>query len=84
VLDFDNELLRSPAYSGMFLERMLLPRRDWQSEGVLLAHVHSIFLEIASKAFLYFHVLCVGSVPVGPFPTVWFAQWFRSPAHTFG
>jgi hypothetical protein len=40
---------------------MLLPRREWKSEGVLLAHVHSVFMEIASKAFLYFHVLCVGS-----------------------
>ena len=33
--------------------------------GVLLAHVHSVFMEVASKAFLYFHVLCVGSGTAG-------------------
>ena len=61
ILDYDQELYIGPSYQGNFLESLLLPRREWRNEGVLLAHVHSVFMEIASKAFVYFHVMCIGS-----------------------
>eukprot|EP00039_Didymoeca_costata_P007557 m.101197 g.101197 ORF g.101197 m.101197 type:complete len:783 (-) comp13735_c0_seq1:1363-3711(-) len=66
ILDFEKEIILTPMYNGVFLERLLLVRREIRSEAVLLAHVHSVFMEIARKAFLYFHVLCMGSgVPSG-------------------
>ena len=65
VLDFEKELLVTPRYDGAALDRLNTPKGSdtgmfWRSENLLLAHVHEMFMELASKAFLYFHTLCLG------------------------
>eukprot|EP00053_Salpingoeca_punica_P020179 m.210064 g.210064 ORF g.210064 m.210064 type:complete len:919 (-) comp17814_c0_seq10:559-3315(-) len=60
VLDFDNATLLAPTYSGTYLEGMLVGK-SFASDKAFFAHIHSVFLELAHKAYLYFHCCCVPS-----------------------
>eukprot|EP00911_Craspedida_sp_UC1_P000562 UC1_evm1s431 len=59
VLDFEREVLRAPAYQGVFLRALVDPCRHWRSNGTCLAHIHHAFLRLACKSFLYYHLWCL-------------------------
>lgn len=59
VLDFEKETLQTPAYSGHFVKMISEPSRHWRSNSTCLAHIHNVFLQMAAKAFLYYHLHCL-------------------------
>jgi hypothetical protein len=50
-----------PAAGAGLLDELLAPRRHWRSEQCVLAFVHRALHQLAIKAFLYYHVCCLGS-----------------------
>lgn len=59
-----SETLRAPLYEGDVLEAMLSQMRHWPSEDALLAHVHACLFELASKAYLYYHGIVLGTCAI--------------------
>eukprot|EP00040_Diaphanoeca_grandis_P031088 m.185242 g.185242 ORF g.185242 m.185242 type:complete len:815 (-) comp32223_c1_seq1:129-2573(-) len=61
VLDLEKDTFLSPEYKGVFLHTLLLCDSKVPYEKMLLAHIHSEFLEWASTAFLFYHQFCMKS-----------------------
>lgn len=61
VLDIESESFTSPKYHGTLIGRLLHIGMEVNDERVLLATIHSEFLDWASVAFLYFHMHCLES-----------------------
>eukprot|EP00051_Salpingoeca_urceolata_P009015 m.110653 g.110653 ORF g.110653 m.110653 type:complete len:805 (+) comp16065_c1_seq2:49-2463(+) len=60
TFDLERGTLTGPKYKGSFVHQLVEARNKvWSSEEVLLANVQAVFLEIASKAYVYFHVHCL-------------------------
>ncbi|KJE90016.1 hypothetical protein, variant [Capsaspora owczarzaki ATCC 30864] len=61
VFDFENETARTPTYQGTFIDIMLSKNRLFKDEDAFLASVHCSLLEMASKAFFFYHLYCLSA-----------------------
>ncbi|XP_065906968.1 guanine nucleotide exchange protein SMCR8-like isoform X2 [Dysidea avara] len=50
--------LYTPRYEGTLLNS-ISRRTEWKSEQTFMAHIHSVLLDIATKAFVYYHLYCI-------------------------
>lgn len=55
VFDYDAEMLLTPPYTGRFVDSIVARQKHWKNEEAYIAHIHSVFLEIAQKAFIFYH-----------------------------
>ncbi|OWF37554.1 guanine nucleotide exchange protein smcr8a-like [Mizuhopecten yessoensis] len=61
ILDVDRRLLLSPMYQGSFLTLLISKKKSFKFESdALLAYVKGLLSEISSKAFIFFHLFCLG------------------------
>eukprot|EP00727_Mastigamoeba_balamuthi_P013926 m51a1_g9156 hypothetical protein (860) ;mRNA; f:126137-129544 len=70
VLNVDEGTLVGPVYPlhGQFIEEIIAPRCNWPDDETFIAHVHEALVAVAVKAFLYFHMCCVGVNAFTPLP----------------
>ncbi|XP_070568600.1 guanine nucleotide exchange protein smcr8a-like isoform X2 [Ptychodera flava] len=61
ILDYDKSSLHSPPYKGNFINGIVSRKKQFKSDQVFIAYIHSILLELASKAYLYYHSFCLNS-----------------------
>ncbi|XP_048577864.1 guanine nucleotide exchange protein smcr8a [Nematostella vectensis] len=59
VLDFETSCLLTPPYKGIFLSTIFNSRNAWPTNTSLVAFIHSVFLEFASKAYVYYYAHCL-------------------------
>ncbi|XP_069134302.1 guanine nucleotide exchange protein smcr8a-like [Argopecten irradians] len=62
ILDIDRRLLLSPTYQGSFLTLLTSKKKSFKFDSdALLAYVKGLLSEISSKAFIFFHLFCLGT-----------------------
>ncbi|XP_033740175.1 guanine nucleotide exchange protein smcr8a-like [Pecten maximus] len=62
ILDVDRRVLLSPAYQGSFLTLLTSKKKSFKFESdALLAYIKGLLSEISSKAFIFFHLFCLGN-----------------------
>ncbi|XP_065185542.1 uncharacterized protein LOC135816099 isoform X2 [Sycon ciliatum] len=59
ILDYDTSTLTTPPYKGNFVSNIVHRQKKWMDDRSYLAHIHSVFLQMGCKAFLYFHNFCL-------------------------
>ncbi|XP_060068355.1 guanine nucleotide exchange protein smcr8a-like [Ylistrum balloti] len=62
IFDVDRRVLLSPTYQGSFLTLLINKKKSFKFESdALLAYVKGLLSEISSKAFIFFHLFCLGT-----------------------
>ncbi|XP_063954446.1 guanine nucleotide exchange protein smcr8a-like isoform X1 [Lytechinus pictus] len=61
LFDYDQQTLWTPAYKGNVLDSIVSRNKHFQTDQCYLAHIQSTLLQLASKAFLYYHSYCLNS-----------------------
>ncbi|XP_030850312.1 guanine nucleotide exchange protein smcr8a isoform X2 [Strongylocentrotus purpuratus] len=61
LFDYDHQTLWTPAYKGNILDSIVNRNKHFQIDQCYLAHIQSVLLQLASKAFLYYHSYCLNS-----------------------
>ncbi|XP_071478743.1 guanine nucleotide exchange protein smcr8a-like [Diadema antillarum] len=61
LFDFDQSTLYTPPYKGTCLDAIVSRHKHFQTDQSYLAYIQSVLLELASKAFLYYHSYCLNS-----------------------
>ncbi|XP_077976951.1 guanine nucleotide exchange protein smcr8a-like [Glandiceps talaboti] len=64
VLDYDKNTLCTPPYKGFYINTIVSRKKQFKTDQVFLAYIHSILLELASKAYLYYHSFCLNSTSI--------------------
>lgn len=59
VFDLDAGTFTGAPYAGEYVQDMLDRQHRFPSESTLLAHMHDIYLQLAHKAFLFYHEFCL-------------------------
>lgn len=57
--DCSSGKLWTPSYTGELLKPIVSRTKDKKNEEVFLTHIHSVLMEIAMKAFVYYHGYCI-------------------------
>ncbi|KXJ14395.1 guanine nucleotide exchange protein smcr8a isoform X2 [Exaiptasia diaphana] len=60
ILDYETGIIVSPPYKGVFLKAAFSYRNSWPSNATLLAYMHSLFLELACKAYVLYYTCALG------------------------
>ncbi|XP_078698025.1 guanine nucleotide exchange protein SMCR8-like isoform X2 [Branchiostoma floridae x Branchiostoma belcheri] len=61
VFDCDKKTLTTPQYQGTYINAIVSRKKDFKVDEPYIGYIHSILLELASKAFLYYHSYCLNS-----------------------
>ncbi|KAJ6240678.1 hypothetical protein M0813_23776 [Anaeramoeba flamelloides] len=65
ILDMDTNTLSSPLCNkSIYIQKLVKVTLGAVNENSFLAHLHQIFLDLAMKAYIYFHLCCVGFSPI--------------------
>eukprot|EP00050_Salpingoeca_kvevrii_P022525 m.127780 g.127780 ORF g.127780 m.127780 type:complete len:288 (+) comp9733_c0_seq3:1542-2405(+) len=59
TFDFESETLMAPHYQGVYLDNLAAIIKYWKTDKLVLSHVHCMLLDLASHAFVYYHVFCL-------------------------
>ena len=59
IMDLDAGTFSGIQYHGHYVSAMLDRQLHFPSDAALLAHMHDIYLQLACKAFLYYHDFCL-------------------------
>ncbi|XP_071954839.1 guanine nucleotide exchange protein smcr8a-like [Antedon mediterranea] len=59
IFDFDKQVMYTPPYKGNYLQTLVAQCRLLRSDVSFLAYIQSVFLEMSSKAFLFYHAYCL-------------------------
>lgn len=62
VLDLETDRIVTPQYKGCYIRPMCNINNMWPSNAALVAFVHSVFLELANKAYVYYFAYCLGGL----------------------
>ncbi|CAH3044368.1 unnamed protein product [Porites evermanni] len=62
MLDYEKDLIVTPQYKGHYLRSFCNYASRWPSNAALVAFVHSVFLELASKSYVYYYNYCLGGL----------------------
>ncbi|KAL9968636.1 hypothetical protein ACROYT_G020751 [Oculina patagonica] len=62
VLDFETDLIVTPQYKGHYLRSLCNYANQWPTNAALVAFVHSVFLELANKSYVYYYCYCLGGL----------------------
>jgi len=62
LLDFETDLILTPQYKGHYLLSICNPANQWPTNAALVAFVHSVFLELANKSYVYYYCYCLGGL----------------------
>lgn len=62
VLNFETDLIESPQYKGHYLRAFFNFSNQWPSNAAIVAFIHSVFLELASKSYVYYYSYCLGGL----------------------
>ncbi|XP_065828955.1 guanine nucleotide exchange protein smcr8a-like [Oscarella lobularis] len=63
LYDCDREMLVTPPYKGHFVDSIVNRNKQWKSEAAYVAHIHSVFLEMAQKTYLFYHAFILNPSP---------------------
>ncbi|XP_078619708.1 guanine nucleotide exchange protein smcr8a-like [Branchiostoma floridae x Branchiostoma japonicum] len=61
VFDCDKKTLTTPQYQGTYINAIVSRKKDFKVDEPYIGYIHSMLLELASKAFLYYHSYCLNS-----------------------
>lgn len=59
VLNFETDLIETPPYKGHYLRSFCNFSNQWPTNSSLVAFVHSVFLELANKSYIYYYAYCL-------------------------
>ncbi|XP_033123540.1 guanine nucleotide exchange protein SMCR8-like isoform X2 [Anneissia japonica] len=59
IFDFEKQELYTPPYQGTYVHALVNKSRMLRSDVSFVAYIQTVFLEMASKAFLYYHSYCL-------------------------
>lgn len=62
VLDFETDLIVTPQYKGHYLRSFCNHANQWPTNAALVAFIHSVFLELANKSYVYYYTYCLGGL----------------------
>lgn len=62
VLNFETDLIETPQYKGHYLRSFCNYANQWPTNAALVAFVHSVFLELANKSYVYYYAYCLGGL----------------------
>ncbi|XP_064617657.1 guanine nucleotide exchange protein SMCR8-like isoform X2 [Liolophura sinensis] len=85
ILDVEKRYIMSPLYQGHYVNLLLNHVSHFKSEESFIAYLHSVLLEIASEAFVYYHLFCLsssGNKSRGSTPTVQYENYRKSSSAT--
>ncbi|XP_013405975.1 guanine nucleotide exchange protein SMCR8 isoform X2 [Lingula anatina] len=58
VLDIERKMLTAPAYKGHIIKDIYKQRKIFKTEDTYIPFVHCELLELATRAFIYYHCFC--------------------------
>lgn len=62
------ELTCVPYEKGKLLDAMINPKKQWPDEASYRSHIHFHLSDLASRAWMYYHMCCIGLVVAGTNP----------------
>ncbi|XP_050390889.1 guanine nucleotide exchange protein SMCR8 [Patella vulgata] len=64
IIDVDKKVIIAPTYQGTLIHSIISKKKCFKTDADFIAFTHCWFMEIAAKAFIFYHSFCLGSTNI--------------------